>query len=128
MVGKLLVTGSREFADERSLRAALEVLMPHAVIHGGAHGADNIAGKWANEQGRIALRDPVEELAFPVSPQEWQSFGRIAGAMRNARMLRESRPELVLATVGGNGTQDMITRALHAGVPVLRLVTLGDLI
>ena len=58
-----------------------------------------------------------------VKPHEWAKFGKRAGPMRNARMLAEFNPELVIAFPGGRGTADMIARAKKARVSV-HIVTL----
>ena len=47
---------------------------------------------------------------------------RGAGPERNARMLAEGRPDLVVAFPGGTGTADMVRRAKAAGVRVVEVV------
>lgn len=41
-----------------------------------------------------------------------------AGPRRNARMIAEGKPDLVIAFPGGKGTADMIRKARAAGIPV----------
>ncbi len=38
--------------------------------------------------------------------------------IRNQQMLDEAKPDMVLAFPGGRGTDDMVSRAEKAGVPV----------
>jgi hypothetical protein len=110
-MARVLVCGGRDFADRAMLRHHLDLLYRvgwSAVIHGGATGADTLAGEWA------ALRGiPVE-----VYPADWRRYGRMAGPMRNQRMLTDGAPDLVVAFPGGAGTADMVRRATDAGVPV----------
>lgn len=50
---------------------------------------------------------------------KWNELGAWAGPARNARMLHEGKPDLVLCFPGGPGTADMKRRALEAGVLTL---------
>lgn len=82
-----------------------------AVIHGGALGADRHAGAWAVDCG-------LEPLSFRA---DWRGHGRGAGPIRNARMISEGHPDLVIAFPGGIGTADMTARARRAGVEVIEV-------
>lgn len=110
---KVLVCGGRYFSDYDKLSSELWRLHKSrpitAVIEGGANGADRIARGWAKEFG-------VECITVPA---DWNAHGRAAGPIRNERMLREQRPDLVLAMPGGRGTADMVRRAKSAGVRVI---------
>jgi hypothetical protein len=79
-----------------------------AIIHGGAPGADRLAGQWARRAG-------VPITSFPA---DWHAHGRAAGPIRNRRMIEEGRPDLVLAAPGGRGTADCVRQARAAGIPV----------
>lgn len=110
---RALVCGGRTFSDRNMLDAALDrftrhVLQITSLIHGDARGADRMAGDWARMRGI-----PVE--AFPA---DWAGQGRAAGPIRNARMLAEGGPDLVIAFPGGRGTANMVSQAEAAGVPV----------
>lgn len=105
---RLLVCGGRDFDRGDLVQRALRLLRPTLVMHGAARGADMLAGLAAH-----ALRIPVEPYYA-----DWKQHGRRAGPIRNAEMLREGRPDAVLAFPGGRGTADMIKKAVAAGVPV----------
>jgi hypothetical protein len=120
---RLLVCGSRTWTDRPRLRQVLDQLVSDhgdgqvVLIEGDARGADRLAGQLARERGWRLERHPAD----------WTHHGRAAGFRRNARMLRQGRPDLVVAfTVGplqqSRGTADMVRRAQEAGVPV-HLVT-----
>lgn len=81
------------------------------LIHGGADGADALAGAWAQH------RD-VPTVVFPITPEDWARWGKAAGAKRDARMLVEGEPDLVIAFEGGKGTQNLIKQARKAGIAV----------
>jgi len=116
---RLLVCGSRTWTDRARLREVLDqVVADHGdgqvtVIEGDARGADRLAGQLAQRRGWRLERYPAD----------WTRQGKAAGFRRNARMLRQGRPDLVVAfTVGplaqSRGTADMVRRAQAAGVPV----------
>ena len=78
------------------------------IIQGGAKGADSLAKRWAEHRN-------VPCITFAA---EWARYGISAGTIRNAKMLEESKPDLVVAFKGKAGTKDMISRAIKKGVPV----------
>jgi hypothetical protein len=112
---RVLVCGGRDYTDRAALYAELDRL--HAeysfgtIISGGASGADALAVEWAQAQG----------IATQVFAAEWGTFGRrgSASSLRNARMLAESRPDIVVAFPGGHRTANMVKQAKAAGVWVL---------
>lgn len=107
---RLLVCGGRNFHEWRQLANALDALeKPDVLIQGGGSGADQMAVKWAQTRG-------VPVITFPAN---WHQ-GKKGGPMRNGFMLREGKPDLVIAFPGGNGTADMIQKAEAAGIPVQR--------
>ena len=80
----------------------------HDLIHGAARGADSLAGEWASTRA----------VPVKIFPADWQTHGRSAGHIRNAQMLREGKPDLVVAFPGGRGTADMVAKANAAGITV----------
>lgn len=113
---RVLVCGDRDWTDGQLIAQYLEEIRPFVVIEGEARGADKLARR-AAEFLRIAV------LAFPA---DWEKYGKRAGPIRNRQMLKEGRPNLVLAfhdsIERSKGTKDMIRAAQSAGVPV-RLIT-----
>lgn len=113
---KILVTGGRGYADQRFLTAALDLL--HArftlseVVHGAATGADTLADRWARANG-------VTPYPFPAP---WDGYaGNYAGRVRNGKMLRDARPDLVVGFTGGSGTAHMLSLAKEWGFRTLDL-------
>jgi hypothetical protein len=115
---RVLVCGGRRFDDVSQLTRTLNAGHTRSpigvLIHGGARGADRLAGAWAEARGI-----PVE--VFPVLPDDWERLGLRAGPLRNARMLDEGRPDIVVAFPGGAGTADMIAQATARGFNVRRV-------
>jgi hypothetical protein len=112
----VLVCGGRDYADVRALNEALDAIHREKtitrLIHGAARGADSLAAAWAGSRG-------IPALAFPA---DWKKDGKAAGFVRNARMLRDGRPELVAAFPGGKGTAHMVSLARAAGVAVGQII------
>ena len=112
---KVLVCGGREFHDAQYLETKLDELHDEhsftLLIEGGAHGADSLAGKWADARG-------IKRRTYMA---DWESLGRKAGPIRNKQMLDEGEPDLVIAFPGGRGTDNMCAQAEAAGVLVLRV-------
>jgi hypothetical protein len=111
---KVLVCGGRNFDDWPFIVYVLDrVHARHPIttlIEGGATGADQFARRWAITRG-------IEVATYPPDPDR---YGHRAGPVRNTQMLREARPQLVVAFRGGSGTAHMITIAKAALVPVLK--------
>ena len=109
---RVLVCGSRDWQDAAAIKRELDRLQPALIVSGGAPGADTLAAEYA----RAAH---IELLEIPA---KWKRFGRAAGPLRNAEMLRAGQPELVLAfhedLPASRGTKDMVARAERAGIPV----------
>lgn len=85
---------------------------PSTVIHGGARGADRMAGEIANTFGHKVL----------VYPAKWDKYGKAAGHIRNQQMLDEGKPDLVVYfhnnLAESKGTGGMVSRARKAGIEV----------
>lgn len=115
MSRRVLVCGGRDFTDAATVDRVLFEL--HAenpisvIIHGDYRGADMLAKRWA-------YRAWIPHLPFPAN---WKVSGGAAGPIRNSRMLREGKPDLVVAFPGGDGTADMVAKAERAHVEVLRV-------
>ncbi len=107
---RVLVCGSRHFNDYEKLKETLNAYRITSIVHGGARGADTLAGRYGNE------------ISIPVSvfSADWNTYGKSAGPIRNRRMLTEGLPEMVIAFRGPNsrGTQNMIDQATKAGIKV----------
>lgn len=54
-------------------------------------------------------------------PAKWKMYGRSAGAIRNAVMLSEFQPDIVVAFPGGRGTAHMVRIARAAGIDVIEI-------
>ena len=109
----VLICGSRNFDDPAQIASRIEDLpIDTLVIHGGAKGADIIAGAYSESRG----------LPVKVFPAKWSSFGKRAGFVRNSAMLEQGQPDLVIAFVrnpaNSPGTANMVLQALCAGVEV----------
>jgi hypothetical protein len=114
---RVLICGGRGFNDVEFLNKELDRLHGEynfeTVIHGAQIGADLLAGQWAADRG----------IAVEWYRAEWKKYLKAAGPLRNARMLAEGRPRLVIAFAGGKGTKDMVEKARAAGLEVIECKT-----
>jgi len=102
---RVLVCGGRDFKDKAKVFNTLDKMFITSdedycelVIHGGATGADSLAGEWARSHG-------IPEI---VVPPNWDYYGKRAGLERNHWMLGLD-PDVVVAFPGGTGTKHMVT-------------------
>lgn len=67
--------------------------------------------------GDYAARRGISSISFPA---DWTKYGRRAGPIRNYQMLKEGRPDCVVAFLhaGSRGTAHMISIAQKAGIEV----------
>ena len=112
---KILVCGGRnyegkDYVDEvlgryhRERRISL-------IIQGGANGADLLARIWAMDSG-------VNHNTYLPN---WKIHGIKAGPKRNLQMLREGKPDLVIAFPGGKGTADMVRQTKRWGTRLMQI-------
>lgn len=119
-MSRILICGSRDFDDQELFDRVMSHLPPEyfpieAVMEGGAEGADRMAREWALE-----YRD-YYGFQYLLFRAEWDKYGRSAGPRRNARMIAEGRPTLVIAFYSqptSRGTDNMVQQAQAAGIPV----------
>ncbi len=120
MSDRILFCGDRNWTDRELIAVympAIKEIPGGEICHGGARGADTIAGEEA------------EKLGIPVTVYraEWAKYGKVAGPIRNRRMLNEFRPTQVVAfhsnIDASKGTRDMVELAKSAGLAVTVHVT-----
>lgn len=111
----VLICGDRNWTDDKAIEREMirHGLDPKrdVIMHGGANGADSIAGKVATKHGFVVH----------VIRANWGLYGKAAGPVRNKWMLDRS-PDLVLAfhpnIKQSKGTKNMVKIAREKGVEV----------
>ena len=113
---RVLVCGGRDYSNHVELFSVLNeihlVTPIDTVIHGGARGADYLAGQWAKQHKGVSV---------VVVPADWAKHGKSAGPRRNFEMVHNCSPDLVIAVKGGLGTQDCVNHAEAAGLKVIKV-------
>lgn len=115
---RILVSGSRGWTNRRlvydTLRSymAQVLLQPGAhrfiIVHGGARGADEMAGQFANKA------DVSEEVHFA----KWSQHGKRAGFLRNQQMVARGAEVHISFWDGESvGTKSTIDLSIAAGIP-----------
>jgi hypothetical protein len=111
---RILICGDREWSDLDLIKECLNLFRGHvkAVVHGGARGADKLAG-----QAALELKIELVE----VYHADWSKYGRAAGPVRNQKMLDCGEPDIGWAfhdhILRSKGTRDMLRRLRKAGKP-----------
>lgn len=120
---RILVCGSRGWKQINPIETVIagHLAKGHlTLIHGACpDGADAIADVLGKKLGAKVV--PVEA--------NWERFGKRAGMIRNQKMLDEQRPDVVYAFRAHGksaGTDDMIERALKAGVTTYVVTDAAD--
>jgi predicted Rossmann-fold nucleotide-binding protein len=112
---RVLVCGGRNYSDTGRVISTLENIHTGCkitcLIEGGATGADEAANRWAR----------ASRIMFQTFPADWRKYGKAAGAIRNALMLSEGRPDLVIAFPGGAGTANMVKLAKYNATKVMEI-------
>lgn len=123
---RILVCGGRAYEDRDAVWRWLDQNTPRTepdehgndmpkgvtIIHGKCPtGADKFADEWA-----VVNWCNVEEY-----PADWRTHGLASGPIRNSRMLKEGKPDIVIAFPGGAGTRDMVSKAKRAGIEVVEI-------
>ncbi len=108
---RVIVCGGRDYADAMRVRDTLDGIGVTELVHGGADGADELAGQWAI----------LRSIPLRIYRANWLLHGKAAGPIRNQEMLDRFKPDAVIAFPGGRGTANMIKLAKAAGVCVIEV-------
>ena len=111
---KILICGARNYHDAKVVYQFMACLPKETIIiEGESKGVDTIA--WV-------LAD-ILDLQVERYPADWGSYGKAAGPKRNAQMLLQGKPDLVVwfhkDIASSKGTANMISQAEAAGITVI---------
>jgi hypothetical protein len=112
----IVITGSRTWRESKIVTEVLSKYPPDSkLIHGGAMGADRIAGRVAEKLG----------MTVEVMEADWERYGKSAGFRRNDEML-DRNPDVVVAFWDGKsrGTKYTIDEANKRNIQTV--VTVGE--
>jgi hypothetical protein len=105
---KTAIVGSRDFRDYGFFREKVEGHVITEVLSGVAAGADSLAMRWAREMG----------LPFTGHPAKWKLYGRKAGPVRNALIVRDAEVMIAFWDGASKGTLNAIKQAEARGLKV----------
>ena len=108
---RILICGDRNYQDWIKVQEYLDTISRTTIIiHGGARGADSLAGN-------LATSLKMKVIKFSA---DWDKYGKAAGVLRNQQMLDEGHPDLVVYfhkdIENSKGTRDMLKRATDSGI------------
>lgn len=130
---RVLITGSRHWADYRTLALALSIQVAGCstvtVVHGGASGADALAGKYAQKHPKCVEEVHLADWNAPCADYckhtprfrvTGEPYCPAAGVIRNQTMV-DLGADICLAFPLGEskGTRDCMRRAEAAGITVV---------
>lgn len=107
---KLAIIGGRDYQDyDRLCKIMALIKTPiELIISGGAHGADSLGARWADENG-------VEKLIFLP---DWDRHVKRAGFLRNKDIINAADGVLAFWDGISKGTKSSIDLANKKGIPV----------
>lgn len=125
---RVLVCGGREYDDWSAFSEGMWKVMKDlgldnqdyfegdaskkiTIIHGNAKGADFMARIWTKLWGCTEQRYDAN----------WSLHGKSAGPIRNALMIEEGQPDVVISFPGSSGTAHMVSIARKKGVKVIEI-------
>lgn len=98
----VIVTGGRDYQDERKVRHILDLAAKKygipGIVQGGATGADAFAKKWCEDRGVPCF----------TAHAWWNYHGKSAGHRRNETMPMFFHVRYCIAFPGGAGTEGMV--------------------
>lgn len=116
---KLIIAGSRSLVvSDHDIAGAMDRLLdaydliPSEIVSGNACGVDRCGEAYARSVG-------MSVKVFPVTPAEWQRYGKSAGHRRNAEMARYADALLAFWDGKSPGTSDMIRQMRGLKKPAL---------
>jgi hypothetical protein len=107
---RTIIAGSRSISDRKLVDCAAQDCgwKISEVVSGCAYGADALGEEWA-------LRNNIPIKKFPA---DWAKWGRSAGMIRNAEMLRHADALIAIWDGKSRGTANMIKISEEAGIKI----------
>lgn len=125
---RILVCGGRKYNDYQTVKRTLNDINSKTpislIIHGAASGADDLAGRWANEHGVKVSEHPADwkninhSGAYVKRGREGKLYDSMAGFRRDIEMI-ELNPDLVVAFPGVSSHTKSLAKA--AKIPILSI-------
>ncbi|MFA5602062.1 MAG: hypothetical protein WDA06_15805, partial [Phenylobacterium sp.] len=112
----ILICGDRNWDNYPYIKHFVSTLPEGSIlVEGEARGADLMSAKAFEE---IGWSDRIKRY-----PADWETYKKAAGPIRNSQMLKEGKPDIVVAfhedIDSSKGTKHMVTIAQKAEVPVI---------
>jgi len=109
---RVIIAGSRAIDDYSAVARAVEScgVHPDVVLSGCCRGVDRCGERWAMEH----------KIAIERHPADWARYGRAAGIIRNAEMVK--RADVLIAVLSNahecRGTNAIVKLAIREGLQV----------
>jgi hypothetical protein len=110
----VVVTGGRNYENERAVDKTLSFLNPDLVLVGDAFGLDRLVRIWCVQN----------DTRYQVYNADWGLHGLAAGPIRNKKMLQDANKfdkVIVVGFPGGKGTKNCLNTAKQMGLLILEV-------
>ena len=115
---KVIIAGSRSFADYEKLKSVCDSILPNqysepriSILSGTSSGSDSLGERYANERGYTLNRYPAD----------WKQYGKAAGPIRNRQMVEDADAAIVFWDGQSRGTKNLIEEAKKQGL-IVRII------
>lgn len=112
---KVIIAGSRSFADYEKLKSVCDSILPNlysepriSILSGTSSGSDSLGERYAKERGYTLNRYPAD----------WKRYGKAAGPIRNRQMVKDADAAIVFWDGQSRGTKNLIEEANRHGLKV----------
>lgn len=112
---KVIIAGSRSFADYEKLKSVCDSILPNlysepriSILSGTSSGSDSLGERYAKERGYTLNRYPAD----------WKRYGKAAGPIRNRQMVKEADAAIIFWDGQSRGTKNLIEEANRHGLKV----------
>lgn len=112
---KVIIAGSRSFADYEKLKSVCDSILPNlysepriSILSGTSSDSDSLGERYAKERGYTLNRYPAD----------WKRYGKAAGPIRNRQMVKEADAAIVFWDGQSRGTKNLIEEANRHGLKV----------
>jgi hypothetical protein len=107
---KVIIAGSRDIDNYDAVKSAIKLSEYDIteIVCGEARGVDSLGRKWAMENN-------IPIASFPITSQDWDTYGRSAGHIRNRTMGDYADALIAIWDGKSRGTKGMIDymKTLH---------------
>lgn len=111
---KIGIVGSRNIVNYKAVKQSLDEIVKDGdiIVSGGAIGVDSLAEDYAD----------YRKLDKEIYKPEWDKYGKVAGLIRNSKIVESSDYIVAFWDGKSTGTLDTIKKAEAIGKQVIKII------